>query len=167
MHLILPPLLTRPRLPLERRLAGRLAVDLSPRKGATVVADEAITAGAMVLYYRRRGGCRLQVRPPLPGHYGIYSQTLSVVSLVQMWLGWLTFSGCLVSLSSPDQWKKHCRRIHCVCWKFQSFMSLAGCHTTFFQLFLFLVSFKAKSFLSTNFLRCDLSGAGKIFYILS
>ena len=51
MHLILPPLLTllRPALP-EGRLMGRPVVDLSPWKGATVVAEEAITAGAMAEY---------------------------------------------------------------------------------------------------------------------
>jgi hypothetical protein len=49
MHLILPPLLTLPRRALLRRLTGRPAVDLRPWKGATEVADEAITAGAMVL----------------------------------------------------------------------------------------------------------------------
>ena len=53
MHLILPPLLTLPRLaPLERRLTGRPAVDLSPWKGATEVADEAITVGAMAVLCR-------------------------------------------------------------------------------------------------------------------
>jgi hypothetical protein len=54
MHLILPPLLTllRPAL-LERRLTGRPAVDLRPWKGATEVAEEAITVGAMVLEERR------------------------------------------------------------------------------------------------------------------
>lgn len=49
MHLILPPLLTLPRPALlERRLTGRPAVDLSPWKGATEVADDAITEGAIV-----------------------------------------------------------------------------------------------------------------------
>lgn len=48
MQLILPPLLTRPRLLEERRLRGRPAVDLRPWKGATEVAEEAITVGAMV-----------------------------------------------------------------------------------------------------------------------
>jgi hypothetical protein len=48
MHLILPPLLTLPkRALLERRLTGRPAVDLSPWKRATEVADDAITVGAM------------------------------------------------------------------------------------------------------------------------
>jgi hypothetical protein len=49
MHLILPPLLTylpNPAL-LERRLTGSPAADLRPWKGATEVADEAITPGAM------------------------------------------------------------------------------------------------------------------------
>jgi hypothetical protein len=46
MHLILPPLLTKPGL-LMRRLTGSPAVDLSPWNGATEVADEAITVGAM------------------------------------------------------------------------------------------------------------------------
>jgi hypothetical protein len=49
MHLILPPLLTLPRLEALRRLTGRPAVDLRPWKGATVVANEALTAGAIVL----------------------------------------------------------------------------------------------------------------------
>jgi hypothetical protein len=52
MHLILPPLLTylpNPDL-LERRLTGSTpAVDLRPWKGATEVAEEAITVGAMAL----------------------------------------------------------------------------------------------------------------------
>uniref|UniRef100_A0A8R7P9S8 Uncharacterized protein n=1 Tax=Triticum urartu TaxID=4572 RepID=A0A8R7P9S8_TRIUA len=54
MHLILPPLLTllRPAL-LEGRLMGMPAVDLRPWKGATEVAEEAITVGAMVLEERR------------------------------------------------------------------------------------------------------------------
>lgn len=48
MHLILPPLLTLPKLELpERRATGMPAVDLSPWKGATVVADDAITEGAI------------------------------------------------------------------------------------------------------------------------
>jgi hypothetical protein len=42
-------LLTLPRLEALRRLTGRPAVDLRPWKGATEVADEAITAGAMVV----------------------------------------------------------------------------------------------------------------------
>jgi hypothetical protein len=47
MHLILPPLLTKPVLP-ARRLTGRIpAVDLRPWNGATAVAEEAITVGAM------------------------------------------------------------------------------------------------------------------------
>jgi hypothetical protein len=49
MHLILPPLLMLPRLEALRRLTGRPAVDLRPWKGATVVAEEAITAGAIVV----------------------------------------------------------------------------------------------------------------------
>jgi hypothetical protein len=51
MHLILPPLLTylpNPAL-LERRLTGSPAADLRPWKGATEVAEEAITVGAMAL----------------------------------------------------------------------------------------------------------------------
>jgi hypothetical protein len=48
MHLILPPLLTLPKPELvERRLTGRPAVDLSPWNGATEVAEEAITVGAI------------------------------------------------------------------------------------------------------------------------
>ena len=48
MHLILPPLLTLPKpVLLNRRLSGSPAVDFSPWKGATEVADEAITVGAM------------------------------------------------------------------------------------------------------------------------
>jgi hypothetical protein len=48
MHLILPPLLTLPKLVLlERRLTGSPAVDLRPWKGETEVADDAITVGAM------------------------------------------------------------------------------------------------------------------------
>jgi hypothetical protein len=48
IQLILPPLLTLPRPALlERRLTGSPAVDLSPWKGATEVADEAITVGAI------------------------------------------------------------------------------------------------------------------------
>lgn len=48
IHLILPPLLTKPELLMERQLAGSSpAVDLSPWNGATEVADEAITVGAM------------------------------------------------------------------------------------------------------------------------
>jgi hypothetical protein len=53
MHLILPPLLTLPRPALLRRLTGRPAVDLRPWKGATEVAEEAVTVGAMVLEERR------------------------------------------------------------------------------------------------------------------
>lgn len=49
MHLILPPVLTLPKPLVERRATGRLAVDLSPWNGATEVADEAITVGAMPL----------------------------------------------------------------------------------------------------------------------
>jgi hypothetical protein len=52
MHLILPPLLTLPRPALLRRLTGRPAVDLRPWKGATEVAEEAVTVGAMVLQER-------------------------------------------------------------------------------------------------------------------
>ena len=48
MHLILPPMLTLPKPELRaRRLTGRPAVDLRPWNGATEVADEAITVGAM------------------------------------------------------------------------------------------------------------------------
>jgi hypothetical protein len=47
MHLILPPLLTKPVL-LTRRLTGRIpAEDLSPWIGDTELAEEAITVGAM------------------------------------------------------------------------------------------------------------------------
>ena len=53
MHRILPPLLTLPRAePLERRLRGSPAVDLRPWKGATAVAAEDITVGAMVVASR-------------------------------------------------------------------------------------------------------------------
>ena len=54
MHLILPPFLTLPRLAALRRLTGRPAVDFRPWKGATVVADEAMMAGAIVLQRRRQ-----------------------------------------------------------------------------------------------------------------
>ena len=48
MHLILPPMLTLPKPELrERRVMGRPEVDLRPWNGATEVADEAITVGAM------------------------------------------------------------------------------------------------------------------------
>ena len=49
MHLILPPAVTLPKPAelRERRVMGRPAVDLRPWNGATEVADEAITVGAM------------------------------------------------------------------------------------------------------------------------
>jgi hypothetical protein len=50
MHRILPPLLTLPRAELlERRPTGSPAVDFSPWKGATAVAAEDITVGAIVV----------------------------------------------------------------------------------------------------------------------
>ena len=81
MHLILPPLLTLPRpAALLRRLTGRPAVDLRPWKGATEVADEAVTVGAIVLYWRREGGrlhlmthcrvTRVYISRFLPTRYG-------------------------------------------------------------------------------------------------
>jgi hypothetical protein len=67
MHLILPPLLTLPRLEALRRLTGRPAVDLRPWNGATEVADEAITVGAMVLEVSRR---QTTLEAPIAGSRG-------------------------------------------------------------------------------------------------
>jgi hypothetical protein len=108
MHLILPPLLTLPKLVLlERRLTGSPALDLRPRNGATDVADDAITEGAIVSLTCQIGAASELVanratvsypvlRPATGGSEFIYiinqtSQLEGMCQDVRMWKEWLRF----------------------------------------------------------------------------
>ncbi len=103
MHLILPPLLTLPKLELlERRFTGRPAVDLSPWKGATEVADEAITEGAISSLLGAIEKLKLQCAASGLSTEALSAQIRHYITKGEVTIGWL---------EGNASWMQGCGRI--------------------------------------------------------